>query len=207
MQSSMAVAIRTITQDMVWWRVMPSNRMISRRVAFATAACSALLLVAAPSASPAPPFDSQGYVDSTARCTAPDTAVVFGSTASSRVAICRSSDGDYEYRGVRVRDGAKLIAAASRSSDGAFTATNDGIDYLVTSSGTNALAAPRIATRNTHGTGCSLSSAIAAGLAKGEDMETAVRNAKAWVSAAIAAADRFSVGHGHGPVHHFHQYY
>ena len=130
----MAVAIRTITQDMVWWRVMPSNRMISRRVAFATAACSALLLVAAPSASPAPPFDSQGYVDSTARCTAPDTAVVFGSTASSRVAICRSSDGDYEYRGVRVRDGAKLIAAASRSSDGAFTATNDGIDYLVTSS-------------------------------------------------------------------------
>jgi hydroxymethylpyrimidine/phosphomethylpyrimidine kinase len=83
----------------------------------------------------------------------------------------------------------------------------ESIDYLVTSSGTNALAAPRIATRNTHGTGCSLSSAIAAGLAKGEDMETAVRNAKAWVSAAIAAADRFSVGHGHGPIHHFHQFY
>jgi len=46
-----------------------------------------------------------------------------------------------------------------------------------------------------------------AGLAKGEEMEIAVPNAKAWVSAAIAAADRFSVGHGHGPVHHFHQYY
>jgi hydroxymethylpyrimidine/phosphomethylpyrimidine kinase len=83
----------------------------------------------------------------------------------------------------------------------------ESIDYLVTSSGAIALSAPRIATRNTHGTGCSLSSAIAAGLAKGEDMETAVRNAKAWVSSAIAAADRFSVGHGHGPVHHFHQYY
>ena len=74
-------------------------------------------------------------------------------------------------------------------------------------SGVIALAAPRIATKNTHGTGCSLSSAIAAGLAKGEDMETAVRNAKAWVSAAIAAADRFSVGHGHGPIHHFHKFY
>ena len=51
------------------------------------------------------------------------------------------------------------------------------------------------------------SSAIAAGLAKGEGMETAVRNAKAWVSAAIAEADRFSVGHGHGPIHHFHKFY
>jgi len=83
----------------------------------------------------------------------------------------------------------------------------ESIDYLVTGAGVVALAAPRIATENTHGTGCSLSSAIAAGLAKGEEMETAVRNAKAWVSAAIAAADRFSVGHGHGPIHHFHRFY
>ncbi|QWG25135.1 bifunctional hydroxymethylpyrimidine kinase/phosphomethylpyrimidine kinase [Bradyrhizobium sediminis] len=83
----------------------------------------------------------------------------------------------------------------------------ESIDYLVRDSGVIALAAPRIATRNTHGTGCSLSSAIAAGLAKGEDMETAVRYAKAWVSAAIAAADRLGVGHGHGPIHHFHRFY
>jgi hydroxymethylpyrimidine/phosphomethylpyrimidine kinase len=83
----------------------------------------------------------------------------------------------------------------------------ESIDYLVTASGAIALAAPRIATQNTHGTGCSLSSAIAAGLAKGEDMETAVRHAKAWVSAAIAAADRLGVGRGHGPIHHFHGFY
>ena len=70
-----------------------------------------------------------------------------------------------------------------------------------------ALPAPRIATKNTHGTGCSLSSAIAAGLAKGEDMESAARAGKAWISAAIAAADRLGVGHGHGPVHHFHRFY
>ena len=69
---------------------------------------------------------------------------------------------------------------------------SESTDYFVTASRVIALPAPRIATQNTHGTGCSLSSAIAAGLAKGEDMETAVRNAKAWVSAAIAAADRFS---------------
>jgi hydroxymethylpyrimidine/phosphomethylpyrimidine kinase len=83
----------------------------------------------------------------------------------------------------------------------------ESTDYLVTASRIVALPAPRIATKNTHGTGCSLSSAIAAGLAKGEDMETAVRNAKAWVSAAIAAADRFAVGHGYGPIHHFHRFY
>lgn len=68
------------------------------------------------------------------------------------------------------------------------------------------LAAPRIATKNTHGTGCSLSSAIAAGLAKKQPLEQAVREAKAYVSAAIAAADRLKVGHGHGPIHHFHAF-
>ena len=83
----------------------------------------------------------------------------------------------------------------------------ESIDYLVSGNGSIALSAPRIATRNTHGTGCSLSSAIAAGLARGEEMETAVRHAKTWISAAITAADRLGVGHGHGPIHHFHGFY
>jgi hydroxymethylpyrimidine/phosphomethylpyrimidine kinase len=83
----------------------------------------------------------------------------------------------------------------------------ESVDYFVRANGVIALPAPRIATQNTHGTGCSLSSAIAAGLAKGEPLETAVRNAKTFVSAAIADADRFAVGHGHGPVHHFHRFY
>jgi hydroxymethylpyrimidine/phosphomethylpyrimidine kinase len=83
----------------------------------------------------------------------------------------------------------------------------ESTDYLVTAGGTVALAAPRIATGNTHGTGCSLSSAIAAGLARGEEMETAVRNAQVWLSAAIAAADGLGVGRGHGPIHHFHRFY
>jgi hydroxymethylpyrimidine/phosphomethylpyrimidine kinase len=84
---------------------------------------------------------------------------------------------------------------------------HDSVDYLVSAAGTLELAAPRSPTRTTHGTGCSLSSAIAAGLAGGDDLVTAVRHAKAFVSDAIAAADRFSVGHGHGPIHHFHKHY
>ena len=83
----------------------------------------------------------------------------------------------------------------------------ESIDYLIEGKRTVRLAAPRLATKNTHGTGCSLSSAITAHLAKGEEMEVAVRNAKSWISAAIAAADRFTVGHGRGPIHHFHRYY
>jgi hydroxymethylpyrimidine/phosphomethylpyrimidine kinase len=79
----------------------------------------------------------------------------------------------------------------------------ESIDYLIRNAAVVALPAPRIATKNTHGTGCSLSSAIAAGLAKGVDLETAVRSAKAWVTAAIAAADQLDVGHGHGPINHF----
>jgi hydroxymethylpyrimidine/phosphomethylpyrimidine kinase len=83
----------------------------------------------------------------------------------------------------------------------------ESIDYLIRAGGIIALSAPRIATNNTHGTGCSLSSAIAAGLARGQDMETAVRNAKSFVGAAIAAADGLGVGRGHGPIHHFHGFY
>jgi hydroxymethylpyrimidine/phosphomethylpyrimidine kinase len=69
------------------------------------------------------------------------------------------------------------------------------------------LAAERVATANTHGTGCTLSSAIAAGLAKGLDLAESVREAKAYVTAAIAASDRLAIGKGHGPVHHFHRWW
>ncbi len=65
------------------------------------------------------------------------------------------------------------------------------------------LPAPRIATRNTHGTGCTLSAAIAAGLARRLPLTEAVVEAKAYVTRAIAAADELAIGKGHGPVHHF----
>lgn len=105
--------------------------------------------------------------------------------------------------------GRRLLALGCRAVliKGGHGEGTESIDYLVSAGNTIALAALRVATRNTHGTGCSLSSAVAAGLAKGEDIETAVRNAKRWISAAIAAADRFSAGHGHGPIHHFHKFY
>ena len=112
------------------------------------------------------------------------------------------SEAAVEHQGKRLLAmGCRAVLIKGGHGEGA-----ESIDYLIDPQGTRALAAPRVATKNTHGTGCSLSSAIAAGLAKGEGLETAVGNAKAWISAAISAADRFSVGHGHGPIHHFHKF-
>ncbi|MCE6075230.1 bifunctional hydroxymethylpyrimidine kinase/phosphomethylpyrimidine kinase [Agrobacterium vitis] len=89
-------------------------------------------------------------------------------------------------------------------------------DLLVTPTLTLWLEGKRIATANTHGTGCSLSSAIAAELAKAEDsgsmdsatddaLAKAVTVAKAWLAGAVRSAGQLTVGSGHGPVHHFYE--
>jgi hydroxymethylpyrimidine/phosphomethylpyrimidine kinase len=83
----------------------------------------------------------------------------------------------------------------------------DSVDLLVEAKNCERFAALRIATKNTHGTGCTLSSAVAAGLAKGLALGEAVREAKAYVTAAIAAADRLEIGSGPGPLHHFHKWW
>ncbi|MGY4654442.1 hypothetical protein [Mycobacterium sp. URHB0021] len=113
---------------------MTSSRMTACRLTVAGAAVSTLLAIGLPLATAAPATDDHGFVDSTARCTAPDVAVAFGDTATSRVAICKSAGGLYEYRGVRVTDGAKLVVDAKQSGDGAYTAENNGVTYTVTSS-------------------------------------------------------------------------
>ncbi|MBB3462668.1 bifunctional hydroxymethylpyrimidine kinase/phosphomethylpyrimidine kinase [Rhizobium sp. BK377] len=77
-------------------------------------------------------------------------------------------------------------------------------DVLSTASGLHWFEAKRIPTKNTHGTGCTLSSALAAELAKGALPQMAVATAKAYLAQAVAAAGELTVGSGHGPVHHFH---
>jgi hydroxymethylpyrimidine/phosphomethylpyrimidine kinase len=103
----------------------------------------------------------------------------------------------------RLRDrGARNVLIKGGHGEG-----DESVDMLVLPASFTRLATQRIATRNTHGTGCTLSSAIAAGLAKGMDLVDAARAAKVYVSEAIAASERLAIGSGHGPVHHFHKWW
>jgi hydroxymethylpyrimidine/phosphomethylpyrimidine kinase len=80
----------------------------------------------------------------------------------------------------------------------------DAVDLLHDGDRMIELVSPRLETRNTHGTGCTLSAAIAALLPQRADVPEAVRDAKRWLTEAIRRSDELSVGQGHGPVHHFH---
>jgi hydroxymethylpyrimidine/phosphomethylpyrimidine kinase len=75
------------------------------------------------------------------------------------------------------------------------------VDLLVDRNGVQEFRASRIATTSTHGTGCTFSAAIAAGLGRGEDLATAVGGARAYLSSALSQAP--GLGHGHGPLNHF----
>ena len=90
---------------------------------------------------------------------------------------------------------------------GGHLAGNASDDLLLTTGGATWLSAARHPGKNTHGTGCTLSAAITAGLARGLALVDAVHAAKDYIGAAIAAADRLHVGSGHGPLHHFHRWW
>ena len=86
---------------------------------------------------------------------------------------------------------------------GGHLTESESPDLLLSRETSLTFEAPRISTKNTHGTGCTLSAAIAAQLGRGESIPEAVRKAKAYVYEAIAHADELSVGHGHAPPNHF----
>ncbi|CAL9417605.1 Hydroxymethylpyrimidine_phosphomethylpyrimidine kinase [Nocardiopsis dassonvillei] len=84
----------------------------------------------------------------------------------------------------------------------------ESVDVLVSRDGEEReFSAPRVATRNTHGTGCTLSSSIAALLPRHPDPATAVADAKAYLTEALRRADEIDAGGGQGPVHHFHAWW
>jgi hydroxymethylpyrimidine/phosphomethylpyrimidine kinase len=100
------------------------------------------------------------------------------------------------------RLGAKAVLIKGGHAEG-----DRAVDLLVDDEGELRLEAARVKTRNTHGTGCTLSSAVAAELAKGMSLREAVASAKTYVTVAIAAADQIEIGRGRGPVHHFHRWW
>lgn len=84
---------------------------------------------------------------------------------------------------------------------------DEAADILFNGDTTSRLSRPRVETRNDHGTGCTLSAAIAAGLACCHTLEDAVVAAKTYLHEALVAAAALKIGQGRGPVHHFHQWW
>ena len=85
--------------------------------------------------------------------------------------------------------------------------TEDATDLLITAAGAEAFTAPRLLTNNTHGTGCTLASAIAAGLAKQLSLSNSVKQAKDYLHNALLYSEKLHIGQGSGPVHHFYSFY
>ena len=103
------------------------------------------------------------------------------------------------------RAGSWLRPTVSRPGQGRALAGGGLPDALVEKDGTvTEFSAPRVATTNTHGTGCSLSAAVATLAAQTGDWAASVRHAKAWLSRALETAGELAVGEGAGPVNHFH---
>jgi len=90
---------------------------------------------------------------------------------------------------------------------GGHLSEEESPDWLLTRELEQRFTAPRINTRNTHGTGCTLSAALAALRPRHDNWVTTVQAAKQWLQGALEQADSLEVGHGHGPVHHFHQWW
>ena len=124
----------------------------------------------------------------------PEAACLLGRPAAK-------NDAEAEEQGRALLDlGAKAVLMKGGHAEGAICT-----DLLIRRDRpTLRIEAPRILTNNTHGTGCTLSSAIAAGLARNLPLETALREAHSYLQGAISAADSLKIGQGHGPVHHFH---
>lgn len=105
-----------------------------------------------------------------------------------------------------LEQGRALLALGPRAvlMKGGHASGTECVDLLITAQDLLRLSAPRHPTHNTHGTGCTLSAAIAAKLARGMLLPEAVQAAHAYLQNAIAAADQLNIGSGNGPVHHFH---
>lgn len=90
---------------------------------------------------------------------------------------------------------------------GGHMGTTEANDLLFDGDDFHTFTSNRIETKNTHGTGCSLASTIAANLAKDMSVYDAVKEAKDYIQGAIEHADELDIGSGHGPIHHFYQLY
>jgi hydroxymethylpyrimidine/phosphomethylpyrimidine kinase len=153
------------------------------------------------------PLLDPGAVDALRRLIPLATLITPNLAEAAALLVCSPAGNEYEMamQAWQLKDaGAKAVLIKGGHGEGSTS-----IDILFAGVEPERLEAPRVTTRNTHGTGCTLSSAIAAELAKGASLPDAVATAKDYVTAAIRNADMLDIGSGkgRGPVHHFHAWW
>ncbi|PZE30045.1 MULTISPECIES: bifunctional hydroxymethylpyrimidine kinase/phosphomethylpyrimidine kinase [unclassified Curtobacterium] len=123
----------------------------------------------------------------------PEAAALLATAPATSVDAMRDQARELVRRGAR-----RVLLKGGHLDTG-----DEVVDVLADASGVECLRSPRIPTENTHGTGCSLSSAVAALRPRRGSWAEAVRDGRSWLQDALAGADVLDVGQGHGPVHHF----
>ena len=133
----------------------------------------------------------------------PLARVVTPNLPEAEILIGRTISGEYDFDGVarELADtyGISVLLKAGHLTGDVLT----DYFYNVEDDALTLLPSKRVDTKNTHGTGCTLSSAFAAALARGEGLTTAAKSAKAYIERAIISGAEYEIGHGYGPVNHF----
>ncbi len=157
-------------------------------------------------ASSGDPLTTAGVAEGLVRCLFPLATLVTPNLPEAAILggspVAPSLDGMRKAATTLLARGARAVLVKGGHGTGE---TAD--DLLLDNTSEHLFSAPRLATRNTRGTGCTLSSAIAAYLARGSDLAGAISAAKSYVSSALEASSVLQVGHGPGPLHHFHAFW
>lgn len=138
----------------------------------------------------------------------PEAEILAGRTIASEAdfpEVAKILSETVLYTGSKTGDTTQTTTQVSVLLKAGHLTGDDLVDYFYNAEDgtTTELPSKRVYTRNTHGTGCTLSSAFAAALARGEELTVAATSAKKYIEGAIISGAEYEIGHGHGPVNHF----
>ena len=139
------------------------------------------------------------------RCLIPLASVVTPNLPEAAILLSAPIASDVETMREQAQEIHQRWGVRALVKGGHLSSKEEALDVFVGPDGEITLSGPRIDTVNTHGTGCTLSSALTALRPSHPDWPATIREAKNWLSGTLQAADTLDVGHGHGPVHHFHE--
>lgn len=148
----------------------------------------------------------ENAIDVIKECLLPLTRVLTPNIPEAEILVGRKIIGECDFfevaKELSTYYGVSVLLKAGHLSGNTLT----DYFYNVESDSLTLLPSMRVDTKNTHGTGCTLSSAFAAALAKGNDLTYAAKLAKKYIEQAIIAGAEYEIGHGHGPVNHFFEF-